>query len=195
MKAFTAGAACAAALLFSTPGATQTTNQQPLVIGATAPANVLRAGTEIPLRTLTEVNSRESKVGDRFNLEVAENVTLGGKIIIPVGTQAVGEVTKVVGKGMFGKSGKIETRLLYVKMGDQQLRIRGTVGDRGKGGTAATVGALAVVPIAAFFVTGTSAVLAPGSSAMGYLESDLSLVFADTAPSNVVVVPAQPKQP
>ncbi len=91
---------------------------------------------------------------------------------------------------MFGKSGKLETRLLYVKVGGQQVRIRGAVGDRGKGGTAATVGAMVVIPVAGFFVTGTSAVLPLRTTAVGLLEVDLPVVFSAPAKPQALVVPA-----
>ena len=167
----------------------------PLVVGAQQ-GPVLRAGTAVALRTLDELNSKESRVGQRFNLEVADDVRVAGHVVIPAGTRAVGEVTKVVGKGMFGKSGKVFTRLLFIRMGDRELRISGQVGDQGAGGTAATIGAMVVVPVAGFFVTGHSALLAPGTPATGYIESDLPLMFAEagsTPPPAQMVVPVPPK--
>lgn len=161
----------------------------PLVVGTQNPAGaVLPEGTAVPLRTLEEITSREAKVGDRFNLEVSGDVTLNGKVVIPAGTPAVGEITKVSKKGMFGKSGKLETRLLYAKVGNQQIRIGGKNKDAGSGGTAATVGALLFIWPAAFFITGKSAVLPPGTQATGYLESDLPVLFeGDVGPTPLVV--------
>ena len=160
---------------------------QAVVVGQSA-GNVLRAGTEVRLRTLAELSSKESRPGERFDLEVADDVQLNGRTVIPAGSRAVGEVTEVKKKGMWGKSGKIETRLLYVRVGDQQVRISGQLGDKGKAGTAGVVGALAVVPVAGFFVTGTSGNLARGTGAVGYLESDLPVVFAGPARPAAVVV-------
>lgn len=161
----------------------------PLVVGQQLNANLLRAGTEIRLRTLTELGSKTSRVSERFNLEVTEDVRLNGQIVIPVGTRGVGEVTKVTKKGMFGKSGKLETQLLFLRIGDQQIRISGSVGDRGKGGAAATVGGTLVFLPAGFFITGTSAVLPPGAAAVGFLESDLPVVFGSQAAVAPLVVP------
>ena len=70
----------------------------PLVVGQQLNANLLRAGTEIRLRTLTELGSKTSRVSERFNLEVTEDVRLNGQIVIPVGTRGVGEVTKVTNR-------------------------------------------------------------------------------------------------
>ena len=161
----------------------------PLVIGGKAP-NVLIENTEIPLRTMNELSSKKNKVGDRFDLEVVDDIKLNGRIVIPAGTRAVGEVTKVIKKGMFGKSGKLETRVLYVRLGDKQIRVKGENADRGKGGTAATVASLVFIWPAAFFVTGKSAVLPPGTQTTTYLESDLPVIFAEDAQPPAVVVPA-----
>lgn len=150
-----------------------------VVIEAAPRGDLLRAGTEVPMRTLTELSSKTGRVGDRFNLEVTDHVMLSGRVVIPAGSQGVGEITMVTKKGMLGKSGKLGTRLLYVRVGDQQIRLAGAVGDRGKGGTAGTVAAIVLVWPAAFFVTGKSALIPPGTTAVGRLESDLSVKFAD----------------
>lgn len=164
----------------------------PLILGTGAPAgNVLRAGTEITLVTRTELNSRRNRVGDRFELEVAEPVTLNGQVVIPTGSVATGEVTRRRGRGMWGKRGILETRLLYVRVGEQNIRITGQAGDRGRAGTAGVVASLVVVPVAGFFVTGTSAVIAPGTRTTGYLEADLPVHFTGAVAPAGIVVPAQ----
>jgi hypothetical protein len=184
---------CGAALAFTAVPAAAQQSAAPLVVGA-APeaANVLRAGTEIKMVTRGELNSRRSRVGERFELEVSEDVTLNGQIVIPAGSVATGEVTRRRGKGMWGRSGILETRLLHVRVGDQNIRITGQAGDRGKAGTAGVVAAVVALPIAGFFVTGTSAVIAPGSATIGYLEADLPVHFSGEMRPAALVVPAAP---
>jgi hypothetical protein len=149
-----------------------------LVVGQSAPSNVLQRGTEIRMETLRELNSNEAKVGDRFDLEVTEAVTLKGKTVIPAGTRGVGEVTLAKRKGMWGKSGKLETRLLYLEVGGQRIRISGAAGGQGKSGTTGVVASLAVIPIAGFFVTGTSAVIPPRTATVATLDEDIPVQFA-----------------
>jgi hypothetical protein len=162
----------------------------PVMIGQPVAANVLKEGTEIPLVTLTELSSKRTKLGERFDLEVSDDVLLNGQVVIPQGSRAVGEVTRLKKKGMWGKSGKLETKLLYVRIGDQNVRISGAVGDKGKAGTAGVVGAVLVAPVVGFFVTGTSAVVKPRTAATGYLEADLPVVFAGPVQPRPLVVPA-----
>ena len=131
------------------------------------------------------------KTGYHFNLEVAEPVALDASVVIPVGSRAVCEVTHVKDKGMWGKSGKIKGRILYVRVGDRQIRLTGQMDDKGVAGTAGVVGAVALMPVAGFFMTGTSARIPAGSIVTAYVEEDLPVSFANAAPTPLVV-PATP---
>lgn len=155
----------------------------PMVIGQPTRDAMLPQGTSVRLRTMSPLSSQDSRVGDRFDLEVAEDVLLGGQIVIPRGSPGRGEVTVVRRKGMWGRSGRLETRLLSVRAHGRDIPIRGIVGDRGETGTIGVVGAILVLPVAGFFVTGTSAVMPQGSAATGVTESDLPISFAADAVS------------
>lgn len=186
----------ASALVMFTTSAANGQSAAPLVVGqAAAQPHVLRAGTEINLRTRTELSSRTNRVGERFELEVVDPVTLNGQIVIPSGSLATGEITRVRRKGMWGKRGILETRLLHVRVGDHQIRISGAAGDRGRAGTAGVVASIALIPIAGFFVTGTSAVIAPGTPTAAYTEEDLPVVFSAPVTARPLVVPATTEQP
>lgn len=175
----------AAAIVAASPGALAQT-----VSGTTdvARSTVLRAGTAVPLRMLSSLTTKgkKLKVGARFDLEVVEPVSAGADLVIPAGSRAVGEVTSVRNKGMWGKSGKIEARLLYVRANGVQIRLTGALDDKGTTGTAGVVGAAAVLPIAGFFLTGTSANIPAGTNVTGYLEEDIALPLAagGAAPNN-----------
>ena len=58
---------------------------------------------------------------------------------------------------MWGKSGRITARVLNVRVGDRLIRLTGNFDDKEVTGTAGVVGAIVFVPIAGFFLTGTSA--------------------------------------
>lgn len=152
------------------------------ILAPTAP-NILRAGSEIPLITREELTTKKKqvRVGQRVQLEVASNVLVNGVVVVPGGTPAVGEVTEVRNKGMWGKSGYIAVRVVSMRLGDRQIRLSGTFDDKGVTGTGGVVAAVAFVPIAGFFTTGTSAAIPSGSGAKGFLEEDISF-----APSPIV---------
>jgi len=173
--------------------ATAAPAQQALVVGApTGP--VLRAGTEVPLRTLEALTTKGKHLreGYRFELETTEPVMVQGHVVIPVGAHAIGEVTSVRNKGMLGRSGQIETRLLYLRAGDRQIRLSGVSNDKGVAGTAGVVGTALVVWPVAFFVTGTSAKIPSGAPVKGFIDEDVPVAFADGAGPAPLMVAAAP---
>ena len=91
-------------------------------------------------------NGKKLRVGQRIRLTVASDVRLGTSVVIPAGSPAEGEITDVRNKGMWGKSGRIEARVLNVRVGDRLIRLSGTFDDKGVTGTAGVVAAVALVP-------------------------------------------------
>ncbi len=172
------GGALASVLFFTVPVAAQT----PIAPIAAPAANVamLRTGTEVPLRLSEELTTKGKhlRVGQRFHLETSEPIIVQGVTVIPVGSPAMGEVTDVKNKGMWGKSGHLGARILYVTVNGRQIRLSGAFDDKGVAGTAGVVGAVAFVPIAGFFVTGTSAKVPMGTIVKGFTDEDVPLTMA-----------------
>lgn len=171
----------------------QTTAQPVAAPQAIAPISttnaVLRAGTPIQLRMMEEVTTQKkaAKVGQRFMLEVVAPVEVNGVVVVPAGTPAWGEITEVRNKGMWGKSGKLNARLLYMRVNGRQIRLTGSFDDKGVTGTAGVIGAVALVPVVGFFVTGTSAVFPMGGQVGGFIDEDVELAITATAPAPMQV--------
>lgn len=182
--------ALACALAFAAPTAQA---QVAPAAAATTTNGTLRAGTSVPLK-MSEVLStkgKKLKVGQRFQLETAENVTVDGNVVIPAGSPAVGEITEVRNKGMWGKSGRINARVLYVRANGRQIRMTGSLDDKGTTGTAGVVGAVALLPIAGFFMTGTSAEIPLGAPVNAFIDEDISVAVVP-ASAPMVVAPTAP---
>ncbi|MGK6322803.1 hypothetical protein ACMGDM_06925 [Sphingomonas sp. DT-51] len=185
-------AAAAALLLVCGSAAAQTDSivtPSPIAAPATGQA-VLRSGTEVPLKLAEELTTKgkKLKLGQRVRLETAEPVLVQGTTVIPAGMPAVGEITEVRNKGMWGKSGHFAARLLYVTVNGRQVRLSGQFDDKGTaGGIGATaVSALVFLP-AGFFMTGTSARLPVGAPVKGFIDEDVPLAFAAAAPAPLAV--------
>ena len=131
----------------------------------------------MPLRTLEQLttNGKQLHVGQRFNMETTGAVAINGVVVIPVGSHAIAEVTNVRNKGMWGKSGAIHARMVSVSVNGRDVRMSGTFDSRGETGTAGVVGAIAVLPIAGFLMTGTSATMPINMQVTGYLDEDVQL--------------------
>jgi hypothetical protein len=164
--------------------------QQAAVLEPTPIKNILRSGTEVPLSVREELTTEKKKlrVGQRFQMEVSAPIELNGVIVIPAGTPAVGEITEVRNKGMWGKSGYIGARAVSLRLGDRSIRLTGTFDDKGVTGTAGVVGAVVFVPIAGFFMTGTSAKIPMGSGTKAFLDEDLTFRTVPVQ-SQVIEVP------
>jgi hypothetical protein len=171
---------------------------QPPAPIAVQPTNnaVLRVGTEVPLRLSQELTTKGKKlrVGHRFNLQTAEPVVVNGVTVIPVGSPAVGEILEVRNKGMWGKSGHLGARILYVTVNGRQIRLSGAFDDKGVAGGvgAAAVSALVFLP-AGFFMTGTSAMVPAGAIIKAFVDEDVPLAMPATASAPLQVnVPTAP---
>lgn len=186
----------AIAWMFSTAAAAQPTvfvSPPPMVVGQPQ-STMLLTGTSIPLRLTQELTTKGKKLkaGDRFNLEVSEAISLNGVTVIPVGSLAVGEITTVRNKGMFGKSGLIEARVMYVRANGRQIRLTGRFDDKGIAGGVGAGVAAAYTLVGGFLITGTSARIPAGTQVMSYLDEDMPVTFAPgVASSRPMVVPAQ----
>ncbi len=113
------------------------------------------------------------------------------QVVIPAGSPAVGEITEVRNKGMWGKSGHLTAQMLYVSVNGRQIRMTGTFDDKGVTGTGGVVAAIAFVPVAGFFTTGTSAKVPVGAAVTGFIGEDVPVLTA-AASAPLVAQPLAP---
>jgi hypothetical protein len=194
-------AAPQAAVQPTAPAAVIAPAPTPAIVAPPTTSAVLRVGTEIPLRLVEELTTKgkQLRVGNRFHLETSEPVLVQGVNVIPVGSPAVGEITDVRNKGMWGKSGHLAARILYVTVNGRQIHLSGTFDDKGVAGGvgAAAVSALVFLP-AGFFMTGTSAKVPAGTIVKSFVDEDVPLAIPVAAqaplqvnaPAPVAVQPA-----
>lgn len=159
------------------PATSVTSPAQPTVrIEQSRQENILRAGTEVPLTLREELTTKGKKlrVGQRFQMEVASSIIANGVVVIPGGTPAIGEITEVRNKGMWGKSGYIGARAVTLRLGDRTIRLSGSFDDKGVTGTAGVVASIVLVPLVGFFTTGTSAMIPMGGAVKAFLDEDIA---------------------
>jgi hypothetical protein len=106
-------------------------------VEATLPSN-----TDVLLRLNDQLSTQTSRTGDNFPLTVVNDVMVDGRVVIPAGTRAVGQVTWRTGRGGFGKAGKMEIQLRYIELNGRRIPISGFHRQEGDGNTAGTVGAV-----------------------------------------------------
>jgi hypothetical protein len=136
---------------------------------------VLAAGTRVPMRTTEALSSKTAHQGQRFGLEVTEAVLVDNLVVIPQGARGVGEVRRVVEKGIFGKSGKLEVQVLFVTVAGNRIRLDGRAVDKGSSGAVGVALGLPLVGISSAFISGTSARIPAGTLLDGFVYEDLPL--------------------
>jgi hypothetical protein len=160
--------------------------QNVTVVPQQAAGNVLRAGAPVPvvLSEFLTTKGKNLKVGQRVQLEVAQDVLLNGRVAIPARSPVDGVLTEVRNKGMWGKSGAIRLHINSVNINGTSIRLKGDMDTRGETGTAGVVGAIVVLPVAGFFVTGTSAEMPLNMAGRAFLDQDIALApIAAAAPA------------
>ncbi len=61
----------------------------------------------VRIKLLDEVNSAANKVGDTIRYVVTDDVTVGGRVVIPAGSPGEGVVAEVTSAGRFGRDGRV----------------------------------------------------------------------------------------
>jgi hypothetical protein len=107
---------------------------------AVGEAVVLPANSMIVLHVDGGLSSSDgSRAGDTVKLTVARDVRFGGRVVIPRGTPAYGEISRRTGQGMFGKSGKVDITVTRVDLRGQIIPIAGAFKEKGQGKAGKTI--------------------------------------------------------
>jgi hypothetical protein len=124
---------------------------------STSGGQVLADGTRVPLRLMQTLTSATATSGEPVSFEVAEDVSVGGQVIVKQGTPVRAVVVEAVPKRRMGRAGKLTYAVTETKSVDRQtIRLRASQqkksGDSNVTGVAVTTTAVAVfVPVAAPF--------------------------------------------
>ena len=101
----------------------------------------------------------------------------------PVGATGWGEVVAAQGTGGAGKSGRINSRLLYVDANGRRVALDGQRDSAGSGGTGqAVVSVIAFGPLG-LLMKGNNATLKAGEIINGYTSSEVAFDSAQSASS------------
>lgn len=143
-----------------------------------ATGSALPANTEVLLSMNEDLTTKGGRIeiGHKFDLTVVHDVRVDNAIVIPRGSPAVGEVTWKTGKGVFGKSGKMDIELRYVEVNGRSIPVTGKYRQEGEGNTLAAVGAVFLsAPL--LFVTGKSAKIPRGRELVARTKDAIPVVM------------------
>jgi hypothetical protein len=94
---------------------------------------VLAKGTEIKLKMAQTVTSKHAYIGERVELQVADDVVAGAVLLVPKNTRVLGTVN--VGKVKEGDKKnphEVVIQIDYIRLGDRRIPLSGMHSDKGK---------------------------------------------------------------
>jgi len=141
----------------------------------------LPEGTKVRLRSDQMISSSTAQAGQRISFTVAEDVEVDGNVIIERGAQATGTITKADHKKSFGRSGKLDFNMEYVKAANgEKIPLRAN-SQKAKGNGKAGVTTTLVVAsaiwfppalVGGFFIKGSEVGINPGQQFDCFTDGD-----------------------
>lgn len=171
---------CIAALCAVLPGA---------LIPAPAAAIAIPEGTPVQVRLLQDLKSGQARKGEQVRLEVVSDVLGADRVVlIPKGTPVVGAVTRSSGRKMFGKPGKLEFDIEYIRLTDQdRIPLRSTpTSARGRNNAGAAIATAVLLAPIAVLVKGREVTVKTGRE-FGVFVDRQTEVAAASQPSRPVL--------
>ncbi|QDR82050.1 hypothetical protein [Sporomusa termitida] len=95
---------------------------------------ILAKDTLVKIKTLSKLNSKQSRVGDSVALGIAEDVFIGGVLVLPKGAIGTGKITEVRQAKNFGRDAKLEISFDNVRAVDGSS-VNTFLGDKAKAET------------------------------------------------------------
>lgn len=155
------------------------TAPEPSLSVATPPAPaccVLPDGTLVELAIGEPLTSKTAQRGQRFKLLLAESLRFGETIVLPAGTEGVGEVIHADRARAAGKPGELLLAARFLQGPDGEIKLRGMkLGGSGKDHGNAAMAVSMAIPIAGFFVRGGEIEIEPGARAHAKLAGALQI--------------------
>jgi hypothetical protein len=142
-----------------------------------APAATVRlpANTVVELEMVDAVSSRTSKPKDFFRLRVAEDVRVDGRVLIPAGTEALGQVVHAAKSGSGGKAGELILAARAIKLPRGDVKLRSGFGAAGQQRTGAALATTIAVGVFGLFVHGKELLLPAGTPVSARVAEDTDL--------------------
>lgn len=176
---------------------------QPLVESA-PPATVapipatlkLPALTNIRIRVLADLASKQSATGDEFDIALVEPIAVADGYVVPAGTRGRGWVVHADKARFGGKPGELLLAAKFLTLGDRQIPLRSMklgVAAKDNSGLAAGVAVAGglVGGVASMFITGGQARVGSGMEAIAKTAADVDLPVVLLARDERKLVPVQ----
>lgn len=136
------------------------------------------------MRLEEALSSKTANEGDRFTVSLIDDVRLPDGTMLRAGYRGVGEVTEARDNGMLGKTGKLNVRLNYLRVGDERIRLRAAKAAKGDNRTGTQVVTFVFLGVFAGFIKGKNVTIPKGSQITAYADEDKLLPTPLAPPPN-----------
>jgi len=150
---------------------------------------VLQDGMPIKLQLLNKLDSHMAKAGDKIELEVVNDVVVGGVIVLRRGAPATGVITASQGSRTMGRAGRLSFTIDDVRLSNgDKVPVRAYNRSSGENKTGEMIELMANTPmvVAPFFLLmhGTNTVFPRGTQITAFVngETHLHLSSSGSAP-------------
>jgi hypothetical protein len=138
----------------------------------------LPAFTPVDIEILTPLNSKTSKMGEFFDIRLAEPIMLDGKTIVPAGAVGKGEVIHSAKARAGGKAGELILTARYIEDRGQKILLRsfkyGATTGASNSDSALIAGAVMGAPLV-LFISGGNVDVPAGTRAQAKTSEDNQL--------------------
>lgn len=136
----------------------------------------LVSGSLVQLEVMAGLDSKTTKIGDRFSIRVTAPVYVGDRLIIPKDTAGVGEVIHAAKARSMGKAGELLLVARHLTIGDKEIALRGfRLGGQGNDNTGLALGVNTAAGPLAFLITGGEKRVLPGTPGIAKIAVDTQL--------------------
>jgi hypothetical protein len=170
----------------------QTSAPAPAAI-KTESSGFLGEDTPVRLRLGQSLSSGTSKLNDKVDFEVVEDVKVGNLVVIAQGATAIGTVTEAKTKKSFGRAGKLNVNIDFVRLTNgEKIPLRAVKGGSGGSHTGAMTGAVVATAIVFFpaaplffFIKGKNIIIPKGTEITAFVAADTPMDPAKFANNEV----------
>lgn len=144
-------------------------------VAASAATIKVPEGTELIVRFDDKLSSGTNTEGDQFSISLDDDVKLSDGTVLQSGYRGKGEVTAAKKKGFMGQAGELNVRLIYIRIGDEKVRLRASKGGEGKGAMGATVALTVLFGPLGLLKRGHDIEIKPGQTITAYVDQDAEI--------------------
>jgi hypothetical protein len=155
-------------------------SEPPAVVAAVPTTLKLPALTNIRIRVLVDLASKQSLTGDEFEIALVEPIAVADGYVVPAGTRGRGWVIHADKAQFGGKPGELLLGARFLDLGGHKIPLRSMKlgAPTGKDNVGLAMGVAAVAGVAGMFITGGQARVGSGMEAIAKTATDVDLPVA-----------------